>query len=278
MTTNNRGGFLSRAIYNSGLGIPENLYYENTLIADSILKNPSNGGYSYPLAKIRADFPILSQKINGYPLVWLDNAATTQRPEAVIQRLKNYYERENSNIHRGAHTLSRLSTDAYENARQRVADFLNAERDEIVFTRGSTEGINLIANAYVKPLLKKKYRNGGEIIITVLEHHSNIVPWQLLANQARAVVRVAPVDCSGRIIIDEYAKLFNKNTAFVSAAYVSNALGTIAPIKRMIDIAHENGAAILVDGAQAVSHMPVDLRGLDADFFVFSGHKIYAPT
>lgn len=227
------------------------------------------------LEQIRADFPILSEKVNGNPLVWLDNGATTQRPRAVIDRLTYYYEHENSNVHRGAHELAARSTDAYENARQTVADFLGAgSKDEIVFVRGTTEGINLVAHAYVKQYLNP----GDEIILTILEHHANIVPWQLVAQETGAVLKVAPVDDSGQIIISEYEKLFTKRTRFVSAAQVSNVLGTVTPIAEMIAIAHRHGVRILVDGAQSVAHIPVNVRALDADFFVFSGHKIFAPT
>jgi cysteine desulfurase/selenocysteine lyase len=230
---------------------------------------------SKSLAAIRADFPILSEKVNGKDLVWLDNAATTQRPRQVIDRLAYYYEHENSNVHRGAHELAARSTDAYEAARDKVAKFIGApSADNIVFTRGTTEAINLAAYACVKPFLKP----GDEIILTLLEHHANIVPWQLIAEETGAVLRVAPIDDSGQIIISEYVKLFNARTRFVSAAHVSNALGTIAPVAEMIQIAHANGVRILIDGAQSISHMPVNVTALDADLFVFSGHKIFAPT
>jgi cysteine desulfurase/selenocysteine lyase len=228
-----------------------------------------------PLEKIRADFPILSERIDGRPLVWLDNAATTQRPRQVIDRLVYYYEHENSNVHRGAHTLAARSTDAFEDARGKVARFIGAPgADNIVFVRGTTEGLNLVANAYVKPLL----RPGDEIILTLLEHHANIVPWQLIAEETGAVLRVAPVDESGQIILPEYAKLFNRNTRFVSMTQVSNALGTVAPVREMIAIAHGFGVRACVDGAQSISHMPVNVSALDADFFVFSGHKIFGPN
>jgi cysteine desulfurase/selenocysteine lyase len=227
------------------------------------------------LEQIRKDFPILSESVNGHPLVWLDNGATTQRPRAVIDRLIYYYEHENSNVHRAAHELAARSTDAYENARQTVAEFIGAgNKDEIVFVRGTTEGINMVAHAYVKQYLKP----GDEIILTILEHHANIVPWQLIAQETGAVLKVAPVDESGQIILSEYEKLFSKQTKFVAAAHVSNVLGTITPIAEMIAIAHRHGVKILVDGAQSVAHIPVNVTALDADFFVFSGHKIYAPT
>ena len=230
---------------------------------------------SKTLEQIRNDFPILSEVVNGHSLVWLDNGATTQRPQAVIDRLSYYYTHENSNVHRGAHELAARSTDAYENARQITADFIGASgKNNIVFVRGTTEGINLVANAYVKQYL----RPGDEIILTMLEHHANIVPWQLIAQETGAVIKVAPVDETGQIIISEYAKLFTKNTKFVSATHVSNALGTVTPIEELISIAHAHGVRIMIDGAQSVAHIPINVTALDADFFVFSGHKIFAPT
>ncbi len=226
------------------------------------------------LAQIRNDFPILNETINGHKLVWLDNGATTQRPQAVIDRLSYYYTHENSNVHRGAHTLAARSTDAYENARQIVADFIGApDAKDIVFVRGTTEGINLVANAYVKQYLKP----GDEIIVTLLEHHANIVPWQLIAQETGAVIKVAPVDATGQIILSEYEKLFTKRTKFVSATHVSNTLGTVTPVAELIAIAHAHGVRIMIDGAQSVAHIPVNVSALDADFFVFSGHKIFAP-
>lgn len=227
------------------------------------------------LEQIRSDFPILAEKINGHDLVWLDNGATTQRPQQVIDRLSQYYAHENSNVHRGAHTLAARSTDAYEGARQTVADFIGApDKNNIVFVRGTTEAINLVANAYVKQYLYE----GDEIILTLLEHHANIVPWQLIAQETGAVIKVAPVDKSGQIILSEYEKLFTKRTKFVSATHVSNVLGTITPVAELISIAHAHGVRILIDGAQSVAHIPVNVSALDADFFVFSEHKIFAPT
>ena len=227
------------------------------------------------LGEIREDFPILNEKINGNPLVWLDNGATTQRPRQVIERLVHFYEHENSNVHRGVHELADRSTDAMEKARQTVADFIGApSAQNIVFVRGTTEAINLVANAYVKQYLTP----GDEIILTILEHHANIVPWQLIAQETGAVIKVAPVDESGQIILREYEKLFSPRTKFVSATQVSNALGTITPVAEMIHIAHRHGVRILIDGAQSVAHIPVNVSALDADFFVFSGHKIYSPT
>ena len=227
------------------------------------------------LGEIRADFPILRERVNGNPLVWLDNGATTQRPKAVIDRLVHYYEHENSNVHRGVHELADRSTDAMEKARKTVADFIGAPSAEnIVFVRGTTEAINLVANAYVKQYLAP----GDEIILTLLEHHANIVPWQLIAQETGAVIKVAPIDESGQIILSEYEKLFTPRTKFASTTQVSNALGTITPVAEMIQIAHRHGVRILIDGAQSVAHIPVNVSALDADFFVFSGHKIYSPT
>jgi len=230
---------------------------------------------SKTLAQIRSDFPILSEKINGNPLVWLDNGATTQRPQAVIDRLKYYYEHENSNVHRGAHSLAARSTDAYENARDKVRDFIGASSsDEIIFVRGTTEAINLVANAYVKPTLAP----GDEIIVSILEHHANIVPWQLVAQETGAVIKVIPCDESGQLLMHEYEKLFSKRTKFVSVTHVSNVLGTVTPVEEIIATAHRHGVRVLIDGAQSVAHIPVNVSALDADFFVFSGHKIFAPT
>jgi cysteine desulfurase/selenocysteine lyase len=230
---------------------------------------------SRSLDQIRADFPILSEKENGRDLVWLDNAATTQRPLQVIQRLEYYYRHENSNVHRGAHELAERSTEAYEDARKKAAAFIGAPGpDNIVFVRGTTEGINLAAQAYVRQFL----RPGDEIILTMLEHHANIVPWQIIAEERGALLRAAPIDKNGQIILSEYAALFNNRTRFAAFTQVSNALGTVAPVTEMTAIAHSRGVKVLIDGAQAVSHMPVNVSALDADFFVFSGHKIFGPT
>lgn len=226
------------------------------------------------IRQIREDFPILKEKVNGHPLIWMDNGATTQRPKTVIDRLSRYYLTENSNVHRGAHAMAARSTDAYENARQIVADFIGAgSKEDIVFVRGTTEGINLVANAYVKPLL----RPGDEIIVSLLEHHANIVPWQLICEETGAVLKVIPVDSDGQLILSEYRKLFSEHTKFVSVAHVSNVLGTITPVEELVQIAHRHGVRIMIDGAQSVAHIPVNVQALDADFFVFSGHKIYAP-
>ena len=230
---------------------------------------------SKSLSQIRSDFPILSERINGNPLVWLDNGATTQRPKAVIDRLRYYYEHENSNVHRGAHTLAARSTDAYENARDIVRDFIGASTsEEIIFVRGTTEGINLLAHAYVKPTLQP----GDEIIVSILEHHANIVPWQLIAQETGAVIKVIPCDETGQLLMHEYEKLFTARTKFVAVTHVSNVLGTVTPVEELIAVAHRHGVRILIDGAQSVAHIPVNVSALDADFFVFSGHKIFAPT
>ena len=228
-----------------------------------------------PVERIRADFPILSEQVDGKPLIWLDNAATTQRPRQVIDRISHFYLHENSNIHRAAHALAARSTDAYEAARDKIARFIGAPGPEnIIFVRGTTEGFNLIAHSYVKPLL----RPGDEIILTLLEHHANIVPWQLIAQETGAVLRVAPVDEHGQIIIEQYIALFNEKTRFVSATHVSNALGTVTPVQELVAIAHRFGVRIAIDGAQSISHIPLNVSTLDADFFVFSGHKIFGPT
>jgi len=231
--------------------------------------------HQFDVTSIRNDFPILREKVNGHPLIWLDNAATTQKPQAVIDRLKYFYEHENSNIHRAAHDLAARATDAYEDARSKVAHFLNASSSkEIVFVRGATEAINLVAQSWGRQHIDK----GDEIVISWIEHHANIVPWQMLAADKGAILRVIPVDDSGQIRLDEYEKLLSTRTKLVSFAHVSNALGTITPAQQMVQMAHRYGARALVDGAQAVSHMRVDVQSLDADFYVFSGHKVFGPT
>jgi cysteine desulfurase/selenocysteine lyase len=224
---------------------------------------------------IRRDFPILQEQVNGRPLVWLDNAATTQKPNAVIDRVSYFYRHENSNIHRAAHTLAARATDAYESAREKVRRFLNASSTrEIVFVRGATEGINLAAKSWGHRNVQKD----DEIVITWLEHHANIVPWQQLCSEKEARLRVAPVNDRGEVILEEYEKLLGPRTRIVAFSQVSNALGTITPAKEMVEMAHRHGARVLVDGAQSIAHMGVDVQLLDCDFFVFSGHKIFAPT
>jgi cysteine desulfurase / selenocysteine lyase len=224
---------------------------------------------------IRRDFPILSERVHGKQLVWLDNAATTQKPQAVIDRLSRFYEHENSNIHRAAHTLAARATDAYESAREKVRRFVNAGSvNEIVFVRGTTEAINLVAETWGV----QNVAAGDEILITWLEHHANIVPWQLLCAKTGAVLRVAPVDESGQVILSDFQRLIGPRTKLVSFTHVSNALGTVTPATEMIDIAHRHGARVLLDGAQSAAHMRTDVQALDCDFFVFSGHKIFGPT
>jgi cysteine desulfurase/selenocysteine lyase len=229
----------------------------------------------FDIGSVRRDFPILNEQVNGHPLIWLDNAATTQKPQSVIDRLSYFYEHENSNIHRAAHDLAARATDAFEDARTRVASFLNASSSkEIVFVRGATEAINLIAQAWGRRHINK----GDEIVISWIEHHANIVPWQMLCADKGACLRVAPVDDDGQILLDEFEKLLGPKTRLVSFTQVSNALGTVTPAQQMVQMAHRNGARVLLDGAQAVSHMPIDVQSLDCDFYVFSGHKVFAPT
>jgi cysteine desulfurase/selenocysteine lyase len=229
----------------------------------------------FDVGAIRRDFPILQESFNGRPLVWLDNAATTQKPQAVIDRLAHFYAHENSNVHRAAHQLAARATDAYEAARETVRRFLNASSTrEIVFVRGTTEGINLIAQSWGRRNIGKD----DEIVITWLEHHANIVPWQMLCAEKGAKLRVAPVDDRGQVLLDEYERLLNPRTRLVSFSHVSNALGTVTPVEEMIAMAHRHGAKVVVDGAQSVAHTRVDVQQYDCDFFVFSGHKIFAPT
>jgi cysteine desulfurase/selenocysteine lyase len=230
---------------------------------------------SFEVDIIKKDFPILQERINGRQIVWLDNAATTQKPKQVIDRISYFYEHENSNVHRAAHELAARATDAFEGAREKVKNFLNARSaNEIIFVRGTTEAINLVAKSFGEQFLHA----GDEIILSHLEHHANIVPWQQLAQKKGLKIRVIPVDDDGQILLWEYQKLLGPNTKLVSFTHVSNALGTITPAKQMIDLAHQAGAKVLLDGAQSVSHMRVDLQFLDPDFFVFSGHKIFGPT
>jgi len=224
---------------------------------------------------VRADFPILHQRVNGHPLVWLDNAATTQKPNAVIERLSTFYQHENSNIHRAAHELAARATDAYEAAREKTRRFLHAaSTDEIIFVRGATEGINLVAQSWGRANI----RPGDDIIITWLEHHANIVPWQMLCAEKGAKLKVVPVDNDGQVILEEYEKLLSERTKLVSFTQVSNALGTVTPAREMVAMAKRHGAHVLVDGAQAVSHMPVDVQTLGCDWYVLSGHKVFGPT
>jgi cysteine desulfurase/selenocysteine lyase len=229
----------------------------------------------WDVERIRKDFPILHQEVHGKPLVYMDNAATAQKPQAVIDAIAGYYATDNANVHRGVHQLSERATEAYEGARSRIQRFLNAAHTrEIIFVRGATEGINLVAQTYGRRVVGP----GDEIVITALEHHSNIVPWQMLCEEKGAVLRVVPIDDAGEIDVATYARLLGERTRFVAVAHVSNALGTIVPVKPMIDAAHRRGIPVLVDGAQAAPHLRVDVQALDCDFYTFSGHKTYGPT
>jgi len=224
---------------------------------------------------IKNDFPILSQEINNKPLIYLDNASTTQKPTSVINKIADYYKNINSNIHRGVHYLSQKSTEEYENSRIKVHKFIGSKSTkEIVFVRGTTEAVNLVANSYVKPLLSK----GDNIIISQMEHHANIVPWQMITKEKESEIKIIPMNENGELIIEKLEELIDKNTKFVSVNHVSNTLGTINPIEKLIDIAHENNIKIMIDGAQAVQHMKVNVKEINADFYCFSGHKMYGPT
>jgi cysteine desulfurase/selenocysteine lyase len=230
---------------------------------------------TFDVNKIRKDFPILKQQVNGCPLVYLDNGATSQKPQSVIDAIVNYYSTTNSNVHRGVHTMSQQATDGYEGARAKVREFINASDDrEIIFTRNTTEGINLVAHSYGR----QNIGPGDDIIVSNMEHHSNIVPWQMLCEEKGANLRVVPINDSGELLMDEYEKMLSSKTKLVSITHVSNALGTILPAAQIAKMAHAHGAPVLFDGAQAVPHMPVDVRELDCDFYVFSGHKLFGPT
>ena len=230
---------------------------------------------SQDIQKIRSCFPILSEKVYGKTLVYLDNAATTQKPQVVMDAETMYYEHINSNIHRGVHHLSEKATQMYEATRKKVREYIHASSEkEIIFVKGATEGINLLASSFGKKYISE----GDEIIISTMEHHSNIVPWQILCEEKKAILRVIPINDSGEIIFEEFEKLLNKKTKLVSLVHVSNSLGTINPVKKVIDSAHAQNIPVLIDGSQAIQHMSVDVQQLDCDFYVFSGHKIYAPT
>ncbi|CAH2031991.1 cysteine desulfurase [Trichlorobacter ammonificans] len=246
------------------------------LLAASLPKQSKLAGVpSFNVAAIRRDFPILQQKVHGLPLVWFDNAATTQKPRQVIDGLKRFYEEDNSNIHRGAHTLAARATDAFEGARDKIRDYLNAgSSEEIVFVRGTTEGINLVAHTYGQRFLQP----GDEILLSELEHHANIVPWQLVARERGALLKVIPVNDRGEIKLEEYRRLLTPRTRIVGLAHANNSLGTVLPIAEMTHLAKRNGSHVLIDGAQSVAHLPVDVQALGVDFFVFSGHKIFGPT
>src|SRR5579859_1934321 len=242
-------------------------------VLGSAIDAPQSG--SLDVYKIREDFPILKQKVNGKPLVYLDNAATSQKPQVVLDALKHYYTVDNSNVHRGVHELSQRATKSYEDVRAKVQHFLNArESREIIYVRGTTEAINLVAMTYGR----KNIDAGDEIIITAMEHHSNIVPWQLLCEEKGAILRVAPINDSGELRLDEFEKLLNPRTKFVAVAHVSNALGTVNPVRQIVELAHRSNVPVLIDGAQAAPHIKIDVQALDCDFYTLSSHKIFGPT
>jgi len=229
----------------------------------------------FDVESIRKDFPLLARKVHGKPLVYFDNGATSQKPQPVIDALNRYYTEENSNIHRGVHYLSELATSLYEEARKKLRRFVNARRlEEIIFVRGTTEAINLVAQSYGRKFLGA----GDEIIVSAMEHHSNIVPWQMLCEQVGARLRVIPINHDGELVLDEFRRLLNQRTKFVSITHVSNALGTVVPVKEVVKLAHAGGVPVLLDGAQAVPHLPVDVQEIDCDFYAFSGHKMFGPT
>ena len=239
---------------------------------------PRTGNVPYAaldVERVREEFPILAQLVRGKPLVYLDNAATTQKPRAVIDAIRRYYAAENANIHRGVHYLSELATREYEDARAGVQRFLNAaESNEIIFVRGTTEGVNLVAQSYGRTQLKA----GDEVLITAMEHHSNIVPWQMICDETGAKLRVVPINDAGELLLDEYERMLTSRTKLVSVVHVSNVLGTVNPVKAIVALAHAQGAKVVLDGAQAVPHLQIDVRDLDCDFYVFSGHKLFGPT
>ena len=237
--------------------------------------NTATSQKALDITKIREQFPVLHQEVNGQPLVYFDNAATTQKPQVVLNALNDYYKTMNSNIHRGVHTLADRATAAFEDTRESIRAFINAaEKQEVIFTKGTTDGINLVASSWGRANLNK----GDEVIISNLEHHSNIVPWQIICEERGAVIKVIPIDDNGDLILEEFEKLLSNKTKMVSVVQVSNALGTINPVKDIISKAHKAGAKVLVDGAQSSSHLPIDVQALDCDFYVFSGHKMYGPT
>jgi cysteine desulfurase / selenocysteine lyase len=246
---------------------------DNTM--SSVLQKVAVPAAPFDVAKIRADFPILSLKVNGKPLAYLDNAASAQMPQQVLDRLVQYQTREHSNIHRAVHYLSETATAAYEGARKKIQRFINArEAREVIYTRGTTDAVNLVMHGYGRAFLKE----GDEIIVSTLEHHSNIVPWQMLCGEKGCTLRVIPCDDAGALLQDEYRKLFNERTRLVAVTHVSNALGTVSQVKEMIEFAHARNVPVLLDGAQAIPHMRVDVQALDCDFYCFSGHKMVGPT
>lgn len=243
-----------------------------SLKSDAAVQSAKTG---YDVNRIREDFPILNQLVHGKPLVYLDNAATTQKPLHVLKALEKYYYTMNANIHRGVHALSQEATEAYESSRIKIKKFINAlGKNEIIFTRGTTESINLVAQSYGR----KYFNEGDEIIISHMEHHSNIVPWQLICEEKKAKLRVIPIDNNGELVFEEFEKMINEKTKFVSVVYASNSLGTVNPVKQIIELAHSFNVPVLLDAAQAVNHLKIDVRELDCDFLAFSGHKLYGPT
>jgi cysteine desulfurase/selenocysteine lyase len=267
--------FVDSVVLPSGYVTPAKPHPQGAAQGTSIPHADQSRHPGFDVNAVRRDFPILQERVNGKQLVWFDNAATTQKPQSVIDRIAYFYEHENSNIHRAAHELAARATDAYEGARQRVKTFINApDVNEVIFVRGTTEAINLVAKSWGG----QHVGEGDEIIVSNLEHHANIVPWQQLAAAKGAKLRVIPVDDSGQVLLDEYKKLLNDRTKIVAVTQVSNALGTVVPVKEIVELAHRAGAKALVDGAQSISHMRVDVQDLGADFFVFSGHKVFGPT
>lgn len=245
------------------------------MIVPNYLMHSDAARHEFDAYRVRRDFPILNQTVHGHPLVYLDNGATSQKPQCVIDAVNDYYCWNNANVHRGVHTLSERATHAYEQAREVVGRFINASHHhEIIFVRGTTEAINLVAQSYARPRL----RPGDEILITEMEHHSNIVPWQIVCQQTGARLRVVPINDAGELQLDKYAELLGPRTRLVGVVHLSNSLGTINPVREIIDAAHARGIPVLVDGAQAVPHIPVDVQALGCDFYAFSGHKIYGPT
>lgn len=268
---------LTHSISNTGYYFLKNpdILMTDTLAVEKLGGLRTTPAPQFDIDAVRRDFPALNQDVNGHPLIWLDNAATTHKPVDVIRATSEFYGRNNSNIHRAAHSLAARATDLFEEGREKVRQFLGAaDAGEIVFLRGTTEAINLVAQSYGRSNIGE----GDEIILSILEHHANIVPWQLLAGQTGANIRVIPANDRGELILEDYVRLFSEKTKFVSLTHVSNALGTINPVEQMIAIAHSHGVPVLIDGAQSTPHIPINVQALDADFFVFSGHKVFGPT
>ena len=244
-------------------------------VMTAIAINDINENQAFEIERIRADFPVLNQKVSGHPLIYLDNGASTQKPRQVIDEVKHFYENDNSNVHRGIHTLSQRATDRFEGARKTVQHFINADSEaEIIFTAGTTEAINLVAQSFVRD----SFSQGDEVLISAMEHHSNIVPWQMLEQQIGIKLKVIPINEKGELLYEKFEDLLSEKTKLLAVTQLSNALGTITPLKKMIDAAHAVGAKVLVDGAQAIAHTEVDVQALDCDFYAFSGHKIFSPT